>query len=608
MAFLKRRLRSLWTRIGDWLGDENPFPGGARDGHWGAEQSAERLAALLESAPVGISFSEDASCTRITGNRTLLDQFEIARTDNFSASAADPGATGRKIRYHQDGRLLAHMDLPLQRAVAENTLVSMEFEVELPSGRRWICEATAAPVRDSRGRVIGGTTVTLDATKRRHAEEKLRLVNESLEARVQEEIAAREEAQRRLAHVERMQALGELAGGIAHDFNNVLQAIEGGAALIERQPEDAEKVRRIARRMLDSTARGAAVTRRLLAFARRDELRGEVIDVPDFLDDLPALIAHAVGDLIRIECVLAPSRTKLFIDKAQLETTLVNVAANARDAMPNGGTLRISAAEEMVDGTASHSSGHLAGLPPGRYLRLSLADTGTGMNAATLAHVGEPFFTTKPRGRGTGLGIAMAKGFAEQSGGALFIESTPGTGTTVTLCLPLAEDQSAPPEHERRTTPDEDGPSSPRAAPARVLLVDDDSDVREILSLQIADAGYAVLEAQDAVAAIALLDAGEPVDMLVTDLSMPGISGLVLAREVRARRPHLPVVVVTGYVGDHPALADGGTSEGFILLRKPVSSRQLRLCLESILQSKCGGGPGCGLPPHDRPCQPMGRC
>src|SRR5215472_9396612 len=254
------------------------------------------------------------------------------------------------------------------------------------------------------------------------------------EAQVRKEVAAREAAQIQVAHAERMRALGELAGGIAHDFNNILQAVSAGAQLIERRPEDTDYVRRYAEQIEAAGERGAAISHRLLGFARQDLLRPELIESAELIGEVRELLAHTIDESNRIKIDVAVDAARFVADRFRLETVLLNLATNARDAMPHGGTLTIAAVDEV--------RGHDTADPPlkaGRYVRVTVTDTGSGMDVATLERAGQPFFTTKPRGKGTGLGLSMAKGFAEQSGGSLAIVSERGRGTTVTLWLPRGE-------------------------------------------------------------------------------------------------------------------------------------------------------------------------
>jgi PAS domain S-box-containing protein len=445
----------------------------------------------------------------------------------------------------------------------------------------WV-HVTVSLLRDPDGRSESLIGVVEDITERKHAEAELRRLTATLEARVDEEVAAREAAQRRAAHAERLHALGQLAGGIAHDFNNVLQAVAGAATLIEHLAEDADRVRRLAQLAIEATTRGASITGRLLAFGRRADLHAESLDAAGLLHDLREMLAPTLGAAIDVQVRLAPDLPPLLADKGRLETVLVNLATNARDAMPQGGRLILSASSEVV---SRGGAGHQAGLTPGRYVRLSVADTGIGMSADTLARASEPFFTTKPVGAGTGLGLSMAKGFAGQSGGELAIESSPGKGTTVTLWLPEADSASRPgaaAEQEAET-------AAVSTAPAAVMLVDDDDLVRESTAAYLANEGFRVLLAANGTEALALFDSAGTVDALVTDLAMPGMDGVTLIRTLQQRRPQLPALLLTGYAREETALAiDGAVSGAFSLLRKPVRGRELVGRIRSLLVERNG--------------------
>ena len=388
--------------------------------------------------------------------------------------------------------------------------------------------------------------------------------------------AALAEAQARAAHAERMQALGQLAGGIAHDFNNILQAVQGAASLIDRRATGGDDgTRRFARMILEATGRGASITRRLLSFARRGELRAETVEPKALLHDLRDVLSHTLGSPISVTVDIADSLPPVLADKGQLETALVNLATNARDAMPNGGTLRFVAATEVVVAAAAHP----ADLRPGRYVRLTISDDGTGMDRTMLARASEPFFTTKPIGQGTGLGLPMVKGFTEQSGGGMTIESAPGRGTVVTLWLPALERaDTAPPTAVAPAL------CTPADRPRRVVLVDDEVMVRDTLAAGLEDAGYAVTVLESGSEALALLRTDEAVDVLVSDLSMPGLDGLTVIREAQRIRPGLPAVLLTGYAGHGAQLAVGNALDrSFTLVRKPVAAGQLSDRIEALL-------------------------
>ena len=400
--------------------------------------------------------------------------------------------------------------------------------------------------------------------ERQTAMNALQALNEGLEARVRQEIAIREQAQAQLAHAQRMEALGQLAGGIAHDFNNVLQAVTGGLSLIQRRSGDAEAVRRLSGMAADAAGRGAAITGRLLTFARRGELQAVPVQPVVLLEGLRAMLGPTLGANITVLVAVPASLPSLLADRAQLETALVNLAINARDAMPHGGTLSLSAGAEMAGGVPDQPPD----LAPGLYIRLVLTDTGIGMDEATLDRASEPFFTTKAPGQGTGLGLSMARGFAQQSGGGLCIHSQLGAGTTVALWFPQAGKDALPRIWEVL------GPAQTGLPPMCVLMVDDDSMVREVLARELEDRGFLVTTASDGLSALALLDGGQPADLMITDFAMPGMNGLATIAEARRRRPNLPALLLTGY-----AEADAGIvrvqDRLTILLRKPVSGEEL---------------------------------
>ncbi|WP_419899557.1 sensor histidine kinase [Roseomonas sp. USHLN139] len=309
---------------------------------------------------------------------------------------------------------------------------AQEYRIVTPAGAvRWI-SARAEIERDAEGRALRMVGAHHDITALRETQAELERLNQALEQRVREEVAKREAAQARAAHAERMRALGQLASGIAHDMNNLLQTVQSGAAIIARAPDQPDQVAAVAEALLQAADRGTAVTSRLLSFARQAELRAEPVDPACLLAQLAEMLRHSLGRQYVCEVEPCAGLPPLLADRRQLETALLNLAINARDAMPEGGRILLSAAAERVAPGAAHP----AGLAPGAYLRLGVRDEGTGMDAETLARVTEPFFTTKPAEQGTGLGLSMAKGFAEQSGGGLALESRPGAGTLVCLWLP----------------------------------------------------------------------------------------------------------------------------------------------------------------------------
>jgi len=544
-------------------------------------ENAARLRLALSTAALGIvEWDFDAGTMRLDPDASALTRGLLPAERPLPVNGPERSAWVARIHPDDQNEREAR-----RAALDRNDAVILhgEYRVRLPrpdgqgEAWAWIAYRGGVVTRDpASGRVRRMIDVIQDITERKHAEAALaeseaalRRLNEGLEARVRAEVAAREAAQASLAHMQRMEALGQLAGGIAHDFNNVLQAVQGGASLIERRATEPERIRRLARMVFEAAGRGSSITRRLLAFSRRGDLRAEAVDPVMLLTGMHEILTHTLGGGVNVRLDAPIGLPALFADKGQLETVLVNLATNARDAMAGYGTLTLAASVETT--SRDNDPGHPAALKAGTYVRLAVTDTGAGMPPDVLARVTEPFFTTKPQGKGTGLGLAMARGFAEQSGGGLHIESAPGRGTTVTLWFPLAEALPGP-------MPEQAGSGEKPAdiERARLLVVDDDTIVRTFIIEELEAAGYAVVSAGDGPLALALVDSGEPVDLLVSDLSMPGMDGVALVREVQRRRPGLPAILLTGFATNVAEIAvSGAVSGAFSLLRKPVEGKVL---------------------------------
>jgi signal transduction histidine kinase/ActR/RegA family two-component response regulator len=417
--------------------------------------------------------------------------------------------------------------------------------------------------------------LTKENANRQNTETQLQDLNQELEVRVRQEIAARELAQERLAQAQRLEALGQLAAGIAHDFNNVLQAISGGLAMIQKRAKDSAAVVEFSRMVMDAADRGATITGRLLSFARQGELRAAANDVGQLLTGVREMLTPVLGVTIVLRVEFPDPSPWLYADRGQLDTALVNLVINARDAMPNGGNVLIRATSEVVVDPFTHP-GVLAS---GRYVRVEIIDTGGGMDAATLARASEPFFTTKPVGQGTGLGLAMARGFTRQSNGGFGITSARGKGTTVTLWFPEVTGTLV-----EANVPTNEKSGASTAQSARVLVVDDDALVRAVIISQLEDQGYQTIQASDGLAALAWLEKGGTVDLMVTDFAMPGMNGLTLIKEVRRRGSALPAVLLTGYADTtiERAVQESNT----VLLRKPVRSDELIERTEALLRNR----------------------
>ena len=396
---------------------------------------------------------------------------------------------------------------------------------------------------------------------------------DAINSRLREEMARRRATEASLRQAQKMEAVGQLTGGIAHDFNNLLTAVLGSLAMLrKRLPAEDARAARLVDNALQGAQRGAALTQRLLAFGRRQSLNPAAVQLPALVRGMAELLRGALGGGVHLRVEFPPDLPPVFADANQLELAVLNLAANARDAMPGGGEIVLSAAERQV------AADEAPGLLPGFYVVLSVADAGEGMDEETLAQATEPFFTTKGVGKGTGLGLPMVHGLAAQSGGRFVLRSTRGVGTVAELWLPRAE---APvPGGERGTT----APTPARGRRGTLLLVDDDPLVLASTAAMLEDLGHRVIEAASAPEALEKLRDGLEVDLVITDYAMPGMTGLQLADALRRLRPGLPVLLATGY-----AELQGEGSQGLQRLDKPFEQAALARATDA-----CLGGVGAG--------------
>jgi signal transduction histidine kinase len=398
------------------------------------------------------------------------------------------------------------------------------------------------------------------------SQRELKESNESLEARVEERTREREVALAQLHAAQKLETLGQLTGGVAHDFNNLLTPIIGSLDLLRRQLPANEKALRQIDMALQAASRAASLVQRLLAFARRQDLQPLPVDVTELIKGMEDLVSRSIGPMINVQFDLPDGTPPALIDPNQLELAVLNLAINARDAMPNGGKLRIALEAREGDRTLD--------LPPGSYLCLSMSDNGVGMDPGTLAHAVEPFFTTKGLGRGTGLGLSMVHGLAAQLGGALNLKSTPGQGTTAEIWLPVTTrhvDVTAGGQWKMAVPP----------RPATILLVDDEDVVRAATAEMLEDVGYTVVQADSGPAALAVLRSAHSIDLLITDYLMPGMNGVELIRNARNVMPSLLALIISGY----STIAEGPGAD-LPRLAKPFRQIDLAGRIAEILASQ----------------------
>jgi PAS domain S-box-containing protein len=534
-------------------------------------ESEERFRLIADSAPVPMWV------TRIDRRRSFVN---TAYQEFLGVAYEEALNFDWRTRIHPDDaqRLLA------ESLAGEATLkpFALEGRYLRQDGKwRWL-RSESQPRWGPQGEHVGFIGVAHDITEAKEAEAKLREMNETLERRVAErtgdlkaalerlqaEVADRLRAEEALRQAQKMEAVGQLTGGIAHDFNNLLTPIMGGLEIISSQVTD-ERLKRLAQTGLDAAHRGAKLTGQLLAFSRIQRISMAAVQVNPVVDNMKDLLRHAIGSEVHVDLVLDPAVKYARCDANQLENALLNLALNARDAMPGGGSITLSTSCVRVETAAD--------LDAGDYVQLTVTDTGAGMPPEVLARATEPFFSTKPTGKGTGLGLAQVYGIARQSGGALRIESMPGHGTTVRLLLPEASAEEAAGETFERSA--FEAARAP-GAETHILIIDDDKDVRDFLSSALGSMGYSTAEADCGEAGLRQIEESRP-DLVLLDYAMPGMHGADVARIARQRDPSLPIVFVTGYaVSDQLEAALGPDVP---VLRKPFTVAQLAALAEEQL-------------------------
>ena len=522
-----------------------------------AEIALQQLNATLEQRISEALAEKKLLADLVEGTDAIVQvvdkNFRILAINKAAADEAERvTGTRPKIGDHKLDLLADHPEMqPMVREVWQRAIEGEAFTeiagVEDPRRGLRYYEMKFNPLLGPSGKQVGAYQFAYDVTDRVHDQQRLA------------------EATSQMHEMAKLETLGQLTGGVAHDFNNLLTPIVGALDMLRRQHEADERSNRLISGAMQAAERAATLVQRLLSFARRQHLEARTVDVKSLVEGMHDLMQRTIGPHIAIRVDTAANVPAARVDPGQLELAVLNLAVNARDAMAGGGQIRLALDEVQIDPADDES------LAPGSYIRLSVTDTGTGMDEATLHRAIEPFFTTKGQGEGTGLGLSMVHGLAAQSGGALKIRSKVGSGTTAELWLPVAEGKATSQEVS-------DGalPQQPRRA--SILIVDDENLVRSATAEMLREMGHRVIEAASGSAALDRLNSREEIDLLITDYLMPGMRGSEVAEEARAIRPGLPVLLLTGYAN----LAKGEAA-GLPRLAKPFREADLARAVAGLL-------------------------
>ncbi|MES5098082.1 PAS domain-containing protein [Agrobacterium sp. BA1120] len=531
------------------------------------------LQTALNAGRLGSWELDLASKTLICSNR-CKSIFGYAPQDEF-------GYAHLLASVHPEDR--DRMQAAVRETIESGKEYAIEYRVIWPDGSLHWAEINAQLDRDRNGVAVKMVGVSADITERMEVLEKQRLINETLELRVAErtaellkahqtvmaEMEHRQRAEEQLRQALKMEAIGQLTGGVAHDFNNLLMAVMGNLELLAKHAAGDEKATRLIDGALKGAKRGASLTQRLLAFARRQDLQVKPVDMPKLVEDMGDLLRRSVGSAITLEWALGNHIPFALGDANQIELALLNLVVNARDATPDGGTITLGLRETQIARDTPE-------LVAGDYVVLSVTDTGVGMDSETLKKAIDPFFSTKELGKGTGLGLSMIHGLALQLKGALVLKSTKGEGTTAELWIPVS-DRGAEQISLSPTAAVVDYSADRRL---KILMVDDDALIAMSSVDMLEDLGHDVVEASSGKQALDILASDPTFDLLVTDFSMPGMNGAELSRKARELLPALPILIATGYA-DLPE----GTDLEITRLGKPYTQDQLASEIAKVLAS-----------------------
>ena len=533
---------------------------------------------------VDLSESEQRLQHAMTAGRLGAWQLDASNLelDCSALSKAHYGRfNGEPFGYADWLQCVAQEDRPAMQEALRNSLsfgadYSVQFRNHWPDGSlNWV-DVRARAISNGKGEVTALVGVTTDITERMNAERQLRQLNENLEQQVEERTAQVRHNEEALRQAQKMEAVGQLTGGIAHDFNNMLTGIIGSLELMRRRiargrTQDLDNLIELG---VSSANRAASLTHRLLAFSRRQSLDSKPVEMNQLVRAMDELLQRSLNESIRLHMNLAPALWVAEADPHQLESALLNLVINARDAMPNGGELTVSTRNQYLDEAFTSAQPNLA---VGDYVVLSVTDTGNGMPESIIRRAFDPFFTTKPIGQGTGLGLSMIYGFSKQSRGHVAIESCIGQGTTVQLYLPRL--QGAQVEPEQAPT----GPAAGASNGETVLIVEDDSAVRQLVCEVLGELGYRYIEAADASSAIPLIHSAQRIDLLISDVGLPGMNGRQLAEIGRQLRPGLKVLFITGYA-EHAAVRGGFLDAGMQMITKPFAFELLTAKVREMIE------------------------
>ncbi|QGZ43012.1 PAS domain-containing protein [Pseudoduganella flava] len=526
--------------------------------------SQDRLAAIFGQASVGLSeLSLDGRYTRVNGALCKM----LGRSEEQLL-----GLHVEDLIHPED---MAENRVQVARLRATGQPFTLEKRYHRPDGEWVWISSSMSRLDDESGQPVALIAVKTDITERRRIEVALRDLNDTLEQRVSREIAERDKAEEALRQAQKMEAVGQLTGGVAHDFNNVLQIISGNLHLLAQHLSGDDAARRRLDMAIAAVERGAKLSSQLLAFARRQPLQPAVTDLGRLVSEMDELLRRALGEAVELVVVVGSGLWNTLVDPGQIENVILNLAINARDAMQGEGRLTIELGNAILD---EYYVNNLIDVPAGQYVMLSVTDTGCGMTPEVLQRAFEPFFTTKREGEGTGLGLSMAYGFVKQSRGHIKIHSEPGQGTSVKIYLPrtmLAESIDAG-----------TGKGPVTGGTETILVVEDDEGVRAVVLDMLAALGYRVLAAENGEQALRIVESGEHVDLLFTDVVMPGpLRSPELARIAQQVLPDLAVLFTSGYPQD--AIVHGGRLDaGLELLSKPYRREELARKLRHVLNNR----------------------